>query len=1194
MENVKVSVIVPVFNTEKYLKKCVDSIINQSLKDIEIIFIDDGSNDNSLTVLEEYAKNDKRIKIISKLNEGQGVARNIGIKSAIGEYIAFVDSDDFIQKNMLEKLYYYSKNKKLDICMCKMSTYDDITHDINNDLWYYSLGVFKNFKKKVFKHTDTVDFTCEISVTPVNKLYKRSFLINNNCLFAENLIFEDELFFYDIYLKAKRVSIIDENLYYYRINREGSTVTKSVDTNHSDILTIFKLIQQKFIELGYWNQYKIKFSNRFLHLILWRYSQTSFCYKESFYDEFKMILIDLFKDSKIYRGLSLNVKPRILKILNSKNFEEFQILDKNKLFSIVMACYNVEDYVDEAVDSIIGQSIGFESNVELILVDDGSEDNTSNICKNYAEKYPDNIFYFYQENKGQAAARNFGLNNIHGQYVNFLDADDMLSPCTLYNVYEFFVNNEIDFVSIPIYLFERSSGPHVLNYKYSESKIVDLEKDWKFIQLSASSAFFKSKLFNNYSFDEKLIISEDSIMVNKILLDNPEYGVVKNAAYNYRKRLDESSTIDSSKYFSEFYISRLKNYFINLLDYSLLKKRYVPKFIQFLLVYELQWIFLSDYKLILKNDEFKEFNEYVKYLLENIDDEVISSVKPLKYMKLLFFELKYGKLNKSVEDDDFLITADNFLVDKLSCYKLQVDIIEIRNNMFSISGFFKSPFDKNNLKVILRKKGNKIEEFVANTVKYDARKDDNEYEYSINFEFNVPLSENERSCCKIFVNYDDGLNCINQYLGIEFFNHARLSKKSNYAIYDNHYIKFKDNSFYISNYSYVKMLFSEISILFNILFKRKSYWTSALFFRFVYLVLYPFYKKRTIFLFMDRIDAADDNAEHLYKHASKVDDGIEKYFTVNVDSDDFNRLAPLGNVLPFYSFKQRFIYLFSDVIISSHPDENILNPFWGKNIQLYSGLINSEKVFLQHGVTKDNISSWLRKYDKNLSLLVTTSDIEKESFYNYDYNYAEDVVQVLGFPRFDNLKNQSDKKQILIMPSWREALDGLNNKQIKKTDYFKTLNSLINNNELIEMANQYSYKIIFKPHPNVYKFINSFNHDESVIFDEHTSYQDLFNNSSILITDYSSVAFDFAYLKKPVIYYQHDDYNFSERYFDYETMGFGEVVNDEDKLIGIIEDYFKNNCSINDVYSKRSEDFFKFKDNKNCFRVYNHIRQKYL
>ena len=187
--------------------------------------------------------------------------------------------------------------------------------------------------------------------------------------------------------------------------------------------------------------------------------------------------------------------------------------------------------------------------------------------------------------------------------------------------------------------------------------------------------------------------------------------------------------------------------------------------------------------------------------------------------------------------------------------------------------------------------------------------------------------------------------------------------------------------------------------------KRESYWTSAISFRLIYLLLYPFYKKKTIFLFMDRRDGADDNAEHLFKYASKINDGIEKYFTVNIDSKDFKRLNSLDNILPFYSIKQRLIYLFSDVVISSHPDENVLNPFLGKNVQLYSGLITSEKVFLQHGVTKDNISSWLRKYDKNLSLLVTVSDIEKKSFHDYNYNYDDDIVQVLGFPRFDNLNN---------------------------------------------------------------------------------------------------------------------------------------------------------------------------------------------
>ena len=123
-----------------------------------------------------------------------------------------------------------------------------------------------------------------------------------------------------------------------------------------------------------------------------------------------------------------------------------------------------------------------------------------------------------------------------------------------------------------------------------------------------------------------------------------------------------------------------------------------------------------------------------------------------------------------------------------------------------------------------------------------------------------------------------------------------------------------------------------------------------------------------------------------FKYASSRDDNIKKYFTVLQDSKDYGRLTSrYENVLPFYSIKQRVIYLFADKIISSHPDENILNPFYGKNGDLYSGFITSEKYFLQHGVTKDNISRWLRKFDKDLSLIVTVSDMERQSFLVKDY-----------------------------------------------------------------------------------------------------------------------------------------------------------------------------------------------------------------
>ena len=232
MSKVKVSVIVPVFNVGELLSTSLDSILNQTLEDIEIICINDGSTDDSLNILEYYAKKDKRIKIISKENEGQGTARNVGLDNAQGEFISFVDADDFIKKDMLEKLYNKSVNGNLDLVMCKVSSFDNETHVIDDNLWYYSLKCFSGFKKEVFNNLDTKEFTSLISVTPYNKLYRRSFIEKNNIRFPEKYIFEDEVFFYNVYLKAKRISLIDENLYYYRTNRKGSTVSKSQDKDY--------------------------------------------------------------------------------------------------------------------------------------------------------------------------------------------------------------------------------------------------------------------------------------------------------------------------------------------------------------------------------------------------------------------------------------------------------------------------------------------------------------------------------------------------------------------------------------------------------------------------------------------------------------------------------------------------------------------------------------------------------------------------------------------------------------------------------------------------------------------------------------------------------------------------------------------------------------------------------------------------
>ena len=1189
MSKIKVSVIVPVFNVEEYLSTSLDSILNQTLKDIEIICINDGSTDASLDILENYAKKDARIKIISKKNEGQGIARNIGLDNAQGEFIAFVDSDDFIKEDMLEKSYKKSVSKNLDLVMYKVSSFDNETHEINDNLWYYSLKCFDGFEKEIFNNSDTKKFTHLISVTPFNKLYKRSFIEKNNIRFPDKYIFEDEVFFYNVYLKAKRISLIDENLYYYRTNRKGSTVSNNSDKDYTDVVHIFRLIRQLLIETNYLNTYKKQVYNRFFHLILWRFSQTAPKYRENFFNlmkrEFSELLEDKSKETYLsVTDLESKIKSRTLKVLNSKNLDEFEKLDSHKHFSVIMALYNNEKYLEDAIESLITQNFGFEHNIELIIVDDGSSDDSLKIAEEYQEKYPYNIQVLSKENGGQASARNLGLEYAKGDYINFIDSDDKISPNTFSSVYDFAMENpDVDVISIPMTFFDNQKGRHLLNYKYNEEKVADLLEEPDFPQLSASSAFVKKEAIGDLRFNTELVNSEDALFINKILLNNPELGLVKNANYLYRKRFDESSTIDNSIKKREFFIDRLKYYFKEL-DSSIKKYGKLLEFIQYTLVYDLQWMVkVENIDDILDKEEINEFWESFLDVLSYFDEEIILNYKHLD-ANVRGFLLSIKKSNLTSKTINNLENTG-----RLDNNKFYINIVNIKNNVLYISGLLMSTLYPENIEIVANCGNN---EFKSKRFIYPSRKPlkflSIKYKFPFDFDLEIPISKIKDK--KLTINALTNDECFN--LPIVFEKYARLSTSSNYMIKDNHILIFKHNSFYLMPYSFIKMLRFEYHCLMKICRDKGPYFTSALAFRLVYIILYPFLRNKKIWLFMDRRDSADDNAEQLFKYASSRDDNIKKYFTVLQDSKDYGRLTSrYENVLPFYSIKQRVIYLFADKIISSHPDENILNPFYGKNGDLYSGFITSEKYFLQHGVTKDNISRWLRKFDKDLSLIVTVSDMERQSFLVKDYNYSPEIIQTLGFPRFDKLESKNLKKQILIMPSWRENIQK-NEFVLKNSKYFKGLNNLLNNEELIDYAKDKGYKIIFKPHPNLFKFIDLFDLDENIIVDDEKTYHELFNESELLITDYSSVAFDFAYLKKPVIYYQYsDDYNFdlSESYFDYESMGFGEVIKGENELIILIKDYLANNCKMKDVYTKRVDDFYKFTDKNNCKRVYEWI-----
>lgn len=211
----KVSIIVPVFNTEKYLRKCLTSLVEQSLEDIEIICVNDGSTDNSARILEEFAKKDSRIKILTQKNQKQGSARNNGVKIAQGEYIGYVDSDDWVDYDYFEELYNAAKKYKLDIALAtNVRVGNGKTKkrlEISREKAYYTLqdkvDVCKQYKNEC----------------PTNKIYRRKFLLEHNITWVEGVYCEDKLYTIQALFWANGVVAVPQiNYYYYR--RDESTV----------------------------------------------------------------------------------------------------------------------------------------------------------------------------------------------------------------------------------------------------------------------------------------------------------------------------------------------------------------------------------------------------------------------------------------------------------------------------------------------------------------------------------------------------------------------------------------------------------------------------------------------------------------------------------------------------------------------------------------------------------------------------------------------------------------------------------------------------------------------------------------------------------------------------------------------------------------------------------------------------------
>ncbi len=852
-------------------------------------------------------------------------------------------------------------------------------------------------------------------------------------------------------------------------------------------------------------------------------------------------------------------------------------MKKEFKISIITCIYKIEDYLEEAINSIINQDIGFEENVQLILVNDGSPDNSEEICLKYQKMYPENIFYIKKKNGGLSSAKNEGLKHIKGRYVNFFDGDDTLPSNTLREVYNFFDKNDryIDIVALPLYFFEAQTGLHVKYKKMGhKNRIINLIKEPYNFVISSASCFYKKEIFDSFRFDESYLGEEDTELNFKIYGNNPKLGYVceNGVKYNYRKRADQSSISDTAKENYRAYLTVVK-----LLDSIIPDTNNLNRLYQEIIIYELR----SRIKTI-STDIFPTKEEY---------DQVFSKIK--KYLKKLSadyiihdseycnsLEMKYTLLEKGEFDmslfNEYVLNSNTITIREIKCV----------NEYLQVDAFFNN-FGMDFLDIVCLN-GNSIIE----------PSESKDFNSALDLTYgNTIVDKTHLRRFKIKLRKAKKINFIfrnsdnNRYYpaaSIKMGNRTPLNSVSPVFFEKNYRILFTGHRIKVSKLSKPRLVYLKRKIVSILkIYKNQKIFTP--------IRLLSHINKKYI-LISDRLTKAGDNGEALFKYINTYRKDLAKktYYVISKESEDYHRMKQYGKVVATGSFKHKRLFLNAAYIYSSHTMPEYFNAFKISNLQLYRDLFNYKFVWLQHGITQNDISKAANRYLKKIDYIISCTNDEYKEFCENKYCFDKDQILLTGFARYDYLKNEP-QNIITLAPTWRRGYGSSTPRtDFTSSRYYKEFKDILQNDKLLEHLRKKGIILKFILHPEMLSYIEDFTPFENdvvkIIPAGEINYSQIFAESKLFITDYSSTFFDFAYLKKPEIFFQFDqeEYfssHYKKGYFNFEKDAFGPVYEKSEDVINKIVEYVNNDFKMEDAYVKRVEKTFSFIDKNNSKRI---------
>ena len=902
---------------------------------------------------------------------------------------------------------------------------------------------------------------------------------------------------------------------------------------------------------------------------------------------------------------------------------------EDNCFCSVVLWIHEEDTLEEWLENFADDKDFLRKSVHLILADSVCSDKTIAVCENVRKRFPGNTDHITKEEGTFAACYNEALKILPVcEYANFTDLSVKLKCSDLKKMKENISDkkNIAAWSFFPIYV--HSEGDPVPYLPFEPKNYHHSTANFARFSLFLQGFLLRYDVIGDRRFSEKVPDDADILFLFKFLFDGKDYQLTgiklectepfENDFYNYRRQYEK-----------EWYTATLLKTYL-----PYLKKHPKSPFVKTIITYLIEIRFACNRnersKNILLDKDLDDYFNAMKKVMSLIDDNILASynlnkmaILP-KYFGLTMLRIKNGDpglypVIAMDNSNNYAGVYGTALIDVCSTLKATVYCMDYdkRSKELIIDGrlnnVFIFPFDQ--IKCVVNC-GSISREATPTEIysleKYFGRSVHREYTFQVRFK----ASELAGAVGKgITFQFRYGL--LRRSLPVVF---PRMQSRL-VNDYSSSYWMF---SKYIMTYDAKKqaLMLKERKKFTAFKLERKLYKEfkanadgeelvrvkKSIKLRMLYWLTRPFFRKRPIWVTFDQLFKGGDNGEYFFRYVSdnhKKD--VDMYYVANEDCGDFKRLKKsYKNLLPFNSLKEKLTVLHTQCVFATRVD---VKQYCGYGPQLekyFRGLLNYDVFCLQHGLTIQRIAQFQNRLFDDTKLYFCVSPNEVDNLKHPVYGYKKDTLLLTGAPRYDGLVN-SDKKQILISPTWRRNVTAGTNKKghrheysinFKDTEYYRIYNGLINNEELLQCARETGYRIIYLVHPILSPQKGDFTAPDEVTIiagaDDDVSYERMMCESSLMLTDHSGIQFDFAYMRKPLVYYHPDSLppQYDAGGMDYETQAFGPVCRNEKEVVRELCKAMRRQCEMEPEYRARADKFFAFDDHNNCKRIYEAVQKK--